>query len=563
MRRQVLFIPILALVMVATALAQDNPILPLGAPYGGNNRPHVYRVPYIFGNGCNIVVKWKQDLSVAPYATRRNAWHNITFDEQGFLYFRGAGNAELGIHKADPATGNKIWWSAAVPDTAFSTQSAIVGSEAVYAARNDPGNPTVYALNKATGVPIWESAPLPMPVLLNMALYDGVLYGTTARDANGNNHAFAINAATGVIMHATPYPTSGDNGYYNAAFAPDVFDEGVHGLYWFHNDNGDLGEAIYGVQISNATAAKAWSSTPIRAYGSNAIYNPDMNAVYALHWADYGTAVECYDPVTGAIRWTAAPNGDPTLGFPGGFNGGFYKTHPLKPDGSGFVFAGFGHDVYSVTDPGDLGGGALNYTAHGDWYYDGLDILGESQTCAVLIVDPVTNAKVFVSGTTAAYDDSDPNNIIDEPRRLFAMNVPVGSLIWEWVNPGDVNPYDWSFNFRALSVGPDGTLYYQDAAEPPGGNGTLYAITSNAVPGDVDCNLVVNGLDLTAVITAWQTKPGDALWNPKADLDVSGVVDGLDLTAVISNWTIPSSAAPEESEAAKPGKRLGNVRKGR
>ncbi len=91
--------------------------------------------------------------------------------------------------------------------------------------------------------------------------------------------------------------------------------------------------------------------------------------------------------------------------------------------------------------------------------------------------------------------------------------------------------------------------------------------SDGSVPGDVDGNGVVDGLDLTAVLTAWETEPGDPLWDPDADLDDNDIVDGLDLTEVISNWTVASSAAssaaPDESEEAKPGKRLGNVRKGR
>ncbi len=81
--------------------------------------------------------------------------------------------------------------------------------------------------------------------------------------------------------------------------------------------------------------------------------------------------------------------------------------------------------------------------------------------------------------------------------------------------------------------------------------------------GDVDCNGVVDGLDLTAVLTAWETTPGDPLWDPDADLDDNNIVDGLDLTEVISNWTVTAAPAPEEPAPAKPGKRLGNVRKGR
>ncbi|GAF83835.1 unnamed protein product, partial [marine sediment metagenome] len=100
-----------------------------------------------------------------------------------------------------------------------------------------------------------------------------------------------------------------------------------------------------------------------------------------------------------------------------------------------------------------------------------------------------------------------------------------------------------------------------------------------AIFGDVDGNGVVDGLDLTAVITAWKTIPGNPLWNPAADLDCNGVVDGLDLTEVISNWTTAAAAAPPAGPEAtatetketgtetviRPGRRgsrRGNVRRG-
>jgi hypothetical protein len=96
-----------------------------------------------------------------------------------------------------------------------------------------------------------------------------------------------------------------------------------------------------------------------------------------------------------------------------------------------------------------------------------------------------------------------------------------------------------------------------------------FSITAIPEPGDVDGNGVVNGLDLTAVITAWMTVPGDPLWNPDADFDCNGIIDGLDLTEVISHWTTETAAAeppvasePTETEAVKPGRsgsRAGNV----
>ena len=78
-------------------------------------------------------------------------------------------------------------------------------------------------------------------------------------------------------------------------------------------------------------------------------------------------------------------------------------------------------------------------------------------------------------------------------------------------------------------------------------------------PGDVDGNGVVDGLDLTAVLTAWETEPGDPLWNPDADLDGNNVIDGLDLTEVISNWTIVSAAAAPEAGPGNAKKGKGNA----
>ena len=97
---------------------------------------------------------------------------------------------------------------------------------------------------------------------------------------------------------------------------------------------------------------------------------------------------------------------------------------------------------------------------------------------------------------------------------------------------------------------------------------TTPRMESEVGPGDVDGNGVVDGLDLTAVLTAWETVPGDPLWNAAADLDDNDVVNGLDLTEVISNWTVASAAAPEAAASdtdAKPGRGngrgKGNVRK--
>ena len=76
--------------------------------------------------------------------------------------------------------------------------------------------------------------------------------------------------------------------------------------------------------------------------------------------------------------------------------------------------------------------------------------------------------------------------------------------------------------------------------------------------------------NLTRILAAWKTMPGDPLWNPYADLDGNGGVDGLDLTEVISNWgnvltgcPAAASLASDSSTAETPGRSPGNVKSGK
>jgi hypothetical protein len=90
-----------------------------------------------------------------------------------------------------------------------------------------------------------------------------------------------------------------------------------------------------------------------------------------------------------------------------------------------------------------------------------------------------------------------------------------------------------------------------------------FSLTMLPGPGDVDGNGVVDGLDITAVLAAWYTVPGDPMWDPRADLDDNGIINGLDLAEVISNWT--TDAAPEAAASdsdAKPDRGKGNAGRG-
>jgi len=97
-----------------------------------------------------------------------------------------------------------------------------------------------------------------------------------------------------------------------------------------------------------------------------------------------------------------------------------------------------------------------------------------------------------------------------------------------------------------------------------------HAEISPRIRGDVDGNGIVDGLDLTAVLAAWDSVPGHPRWNPAADLDGSGYIDGLDLTEVISHWTTGAASSDSASPRSGPltldsGTRRrvsGNVRRG-
>ena len=65
------------------------------------------------------------------------------------------------------------------------------------------------------------------------------------------------------------------------------------------------------------------------------------------------------------------------------------------------------------------------------------------------------------------------------------------------------------------------------------GNGIADQCESQSVPGDVNGDGFVNGLDMTQILANWgPTTAGNA-----ADLNDDGIVDGLDMTVVLSNWT--------------------------
>jgi hypothetical protein len=143
------------------------------------------------------------------------------------------------------------------------------------------------------------------------------------------------------------------------------------------------------------------------------------------------------------------------------------------------------------------------------------------------------------------------------PETILWDDDPVdGRRVWSNANPGIATPWPYSVDtwyhvaievdqqskeITRINYNNEGWLDEDDTPDTPeqinwftirghrtGGVSRMWidnlSITDwspGGLAGDVDGNGVVDGLDLTAVISAWETIPGDLLWNENADLDES------------------------------------------
>jgi len=520
-----------SLALSTLCAAQDNP-LTLGTSGGSNARTGIFRVPYIFGDGSKIKIAWRLDLSLPGSAGRAPSRGAIVFDENGDLYSRIYRDAAFpssrgGIFKIRASDG-VVLWNGVIPDSTGSVAPPIVGRDAVYASNflSSGTNHLVYALNRDTGKLLWQSDPLPSDVGLGMALQDGYLYGVTGA-VGGNATLFCIQASNGATMWSTPIPAATTAIIMNVTLVKDAFGVGVHGLYWAFDGGTSATSGFRACRASPLSGSLAWSGGPNRNGVSHILFNAAKNALYSTHWADYGTTLDAYDPFSGHVRWTAW--NDAPLG--GNFNGGFFPCHTLRADGSGLIFAGFGGDLWSLKDPGDLSGSPLQ-AADICWFYDGADAAGESRSNAVTILDPQSGREIFVSGT----------GFSAEPvyaRRLFAMvanttNVS-GERLWEWLRPNDPIASDGQ-TFRSLSVGPNGHLYYFDRNDGPAGSLIALGVRCD---GDLNGDDFVDDTDFVIFVFAYNLLVCDDPAMPPdcpADLNGDGFVDDADFVVFVSAY---------------------------
>ncbi len=76
------------------------------------------------------------------------------------------------------------------------------------------------------------------------------------------------------------------------------------------------------------------------------------------------------------------------------------------------------------------------------------------------------------------------------------------------------------------------TIQYFCAPHCLGGMDGAIVVAPTAIPGDLNSDGIVSGLDLAVMLSAWGTA------NQPADINNDGVVSGPDLAIVLANWTV-------------------------
>ncbi len=141
---------------------------------------------------------------------------------------------------------------------------------------------------------------------------------------------------------------------------------------------------------------------------------------------------------------------------------------------------------------------------------------------------------------TVIYDSvtSDRGPFLDDVTLNYVIAVPVdrggvrqvpmkwaGNSLWRGEIPGQLPGFTVEYFVTATDF----------AANTATGPTLTFNVTCSGIVGDLDCNGIVNILDLLALIAAWGPCP-DPPAPCAADLDADGTVGILDLLTLLANW---------------------------
>jgi hypothetical protein len=335
---------VLATLVAAPALAQDNVVGPWGAWFGGNNATgYTTGLDVIFTPGEEVEEVWEFDAHITGGISGLKGRQQMVFDPAGNLYwicdtYWWPDSNRLVSLDSD---GN-LRWTYMGPDGfglgrhVNCRQTPIVGGDAIYLTSQtvhepDPGDFHtslgdhwfIYAVNPADGTEVWTTELDNEPEFRdgccyrpNITLLNGKIYAIGNPHDSGERAIYVLNAATGAILQNTTItglPTDGSASETNTVVVEDVFGAGVHGLY------GTWLDAVYCISVDTVTptAALEWADPvgPIPWYVEKHVMYAaelDMIVTYGLNDA-YGYDAFALDPVDGDVLLTwgdSDPDGD-------------------------------------------------------------------------------------------------------------------------------------------------------------------------------------------------------------------------------------------------------------
>jgi len=128
-----------------------------------------------------------------------------------------------------------------------------------------------------------------------------------------------------------------------------------------------------------------------------------------------------------------------------------------------------------------------------------------------------------------------PADLVNVWSSHLSYNAQAHQLTWQGAAPVGT----LSFSFLAVvspAVTACGQLAVTAALRDQLGQTTaLAASVSLAVP-DVDCNGVVDIVDVQSLAARWDATQGDPAYHPRYDLDGNGVIDVRDIIVVANRW---------------------------
>ena len=419
------------------------------------------------------------------------------------------------------ATSGQLLWSYA---TGSEASSPAVVEGTVYVGSAD-GN--VYALNASTGAYIWTYA-TGLWVQSSPAVAGGMVYV-----GSSDNETYALNASSGTLVWSFKTrgfvfssPAVADGFVYVGSEDGNVYAlDAVNGtlvwscmtLGWVESSPAVVGGSVYVGSDNDAVYAFGQLSLSPSVFISPRFVTMDVGqsqiftsmvfggtAPYAYQWYVNGTAVSGET----SAYWIFTPN-----------TSGSYVAYLNVTDSLGNTAES--NPVSIIVNPAST-------TIH--------DVAVTDVT--VPIREAYQGWTINVSVTVANFGNATENFAAT----LDYDNKTIGSQLVSDLMPNTTQKllFSWNTTYVPYSYVHNYTITATASIVPGETNVTNNQMTGGQIQirimGDVNGDGVVDMKDVASAVSAFNTWPGKARWNPNCDLDLNGIVNTRDIMTILMNF---------------------------